>query len=420
MKKLILVIVATVILFLPEFAQAEVVNDDVKVAFFRDGHLWTKINGKEEQVTEEPAQFPYPPQWSHDGKWIMYQKDVIATINDCKKVQSEIWVYSVAEKKHQKIFYDGFGPKWSPKENIIAFQSRGVLNISDLDKFYNIALGVDDFNWFPDGKGFIASSGASLRPDGWTNPILYKISLKEDFKNLTSLMENAKRFYTIPKELSKDSASVMSINATTFEFSPDHKWISFIVSPTGSMSMDSNMLCVINTDGKDFGVIDEMILNLDNPKWADQKNMLGYIAGGGRIVDGFKNKDMKVTEIPSNQSLNLTPASQAELGFTWVNDNSLIVSRVPESEWSNDPKERPKPSLYLINIIGQEQTKITNPPADLGDYLPNYVPALKKVAWLRKTEANESSYLWIADRDGKNAQVWIKDISISGYAVYPY
>ena len=38
------------------------------------------------------------------------------------------------------------------------------------------------------------------------------------------------------------------------------------------------------------------------------------------------------------------------MGFTWVNDTSLIVSRVRESEWSNDPKKRPKPSLYYLTL----------------------------------------------------------------------
>ena len=100
-----------------------------------------------------------------------------------KETQNELWVYNVETKLHHKIFYDGQNPKWSPVENIVAFeQSRGILNISDLKTFYNIALGVDDYEWQPNGKGFIASSSASLRPDGWTNPILYTISIAKGYQ----------------------------------------------------------------------------------------------------------------------------------------------------------------------------------------------------------------------------------------------
>ena len=105
-------------------------------------------------------------------------------IIETKGTSNELWVYDVETKKHRKIFYDGQNPKWSPTENIVAFSDEGVLNISDLKRFYNIALGVDDYEWQPDGKGFIASSSASLRPDGWTHPILYTISIEEGYQNI--------------------------------------------------------------------------------------------------------------------------------------------------------------------------------------------------------------------------------------------
>ena len=147
-------------------------------------------------------------------------------------------------------------PKWSPTENIVAFSAVGVLNISDLKHFYNIALGVDDYAWQPDGKGFIASSSASLRPDGWTHPILYTISI-EGYQNTKYLTNNAKKLFVIPKELGKDDVKILSIGAGSFTYSPNKQWISFVVSPTASWSMDSDMLCVISVDGKNFEVIDE-------------------------------------------------------------------------------------------------------------------------------------------------------------------
>jgi hypothetical protein len=57
--------------------------------------------------------------------------------------------------------------------------------------------------------------------------------------------------------------------------------------------MDSNMVCVISADGRDFQVLDEIILEVGLPKWAPTKDILAYIAGGGRLVAGFRNKDLK-------------------------------------------------------------------------------------------------------------------------------
>ena len=174
--------------------------------------------------------------------------------------------------------------------------------------------------------------------------------------------------------------------------------------------MDSDMLCVISVDGKEFEVIDEVILDF-TPKWAFNKNLLGYIAGGGRIVFGFKNKDLKVTELPTYHTMDLTPQNYAEMGFSWVTDDSLIVSRVKESEWSNDAKKRPKPSLYFLTLTGQKQMKITTPLKDEGDYNPQFLPSINKITWLRKSDiASDKGDLWVADSNGDNAKVWVHDI----------
>ncbi|MEK3888727.1 hypothetical protein [Bacillus sp. FSL K6-3431] len=118
------------------------------------------------------------------------------------ETQNELWVYDLETKQHHKIFYDGRNPKWSPIENIIAFEQGGILNISDLQTFYNIASGVDSYEWHPNGKSFIVSSSAILRPDGWTNPILYTVSIEGGYQNSTDLTKNVERLFVIPKEIS--------------------------------------------------------------------------------------------------------------------------------------------------------------------------------------------------------------------------
>ncbi|MEH7106339.1 TolB domain-containing protein [Bacillus sp. JJ1764] len=398
------------LLVLPVFTQAKPIEDMVSVAFIREGYLWLKMNGEERKITHVGSKYTYQPQWSHDGKWVAYQVESKKEVSGESENPTELWVYNVETKKHKRIAIEGYNPQWSPVETLLAFKIGGVLNISNLDRFYNIALGVGDFGWHPDGRSFIAASGASLRPDGWTNPVLFKIGLERNLDASTSLTKNVTKLFTIPSELKKGNVSLLAIDATRFQFSPDGKWISFIVSPTASWSMDSDFVCIISSDGQHFEVLDET--NGEGvAKWAPHLNRLGYIAGGGRIVFGFKNKNMKVTELPAFTSINLTPKYFAEMGFTWKDDHSLLVSRVKEMEWSNDPKKRPDPSLFLIKIGNQQQAKITNPPRDFGDYNPSYLSSVNKVTWLRiKDVAEIKRDLWIGDTDGKNAKLWIKNI----------
>lgn len=101
------------------------------------------------------------------------------------------------------------------------------------------------------------------------------------------------------------------------------------------------------------------------------------------------------------------------MGFVWVDDNSLIVSRVQETEWSNDPEERPKPILYFLSLSEQRQVKLTDPPKGESDYEPQF-----EITWIRKSNLAESSGdLWLADLKGEDAKARIHEVE--SYAFYP-
>lgn len=403
-----IILLSIILLFqFPFFSYAT--NDDlqvktVKLAFTKEGNLWVLINGEKKQITNSGK--VYGPQWSHDGKWLLYQTEAPSDFSN-QDTQSEIWAYHLETNEKKKIFYNGHNPQWAPNRNIIAFQDGQTLDISTFDRFYNIALGVSSYTWLPDGSGFLLSSSADLHPDGWTNPILFEKELKKDLESI-KLTGDVQTLFTIPKELGVGEQKILSIGAGHFEFSPSHKWISFIVSPTASWSMDSNMLCVISANGKDFEVIDEVIFGVGAPKWAPTKDILAYIAGGGRIVFGFKNKDLKVKELPA--STILTPERYAELDFTWRDDQSVITSRIKEREWSNDFSKHPLPSLYLLNIETNKQIKITDPPKGKGDYNPHYIKAIDKLIWFRSDSIVDKKDVWIANSDGTKAERWMENV----------
>jgi hypothetical protein len=173
--------------------------------------------------------------------------------------------------------------------------------------------------------------------------------------------------------------------------------------------MDSNMLCVISSKGKDFKVLDELIRQVGKPKWAPSSDTIAYIAGGGRIVLGFKNKDLKIEVMPA--STKYTPEKYVDLDFDWISDNAIVSSRSNEAEWSNDFKKRPLPSLYFINIKPNKQQKITTPPKEYGDYNPLFVKSIDKIVWFRGTSITDNKRnLWNANTNGTQAKLWIKNV----------
>ncbi|TCP28964.1 hypothetical protein EV207_11489 [Scopulibacillus darangshiensis] len=383
------------------FQTAKADNQNIKAAFIRNGDLWIKINNQEKQVTK--AKQVSTPKWSYDGKWLAYS----VIDEDDSLGNPEVWIYSLVKKRNYHITGDTDRYEWAPDQNMLAALSQGVLNITDTSKldnhrFENVTTGVNNFAWLPDGSGFLASSTADALPDGWTNPILYIVPLdtKMDQKKV-------KRLFTIPSKLEKGPIDILSIGTTTFKWSADKKWIAFVVSPTASWSADSDMLCVLSSDGKTFDVIDEMLANSNWFKWAPNKNLLGYIEGSGRIA--LMNKQLNIKELPALQTA-FTPHGYADRAFTWINDKNIVVSRVQESEWSNDEKKRPLPVLFHVNIQNQEQTKLTTPPASWGDFSPKYIGNADLLSWIRSDR--EKANVMLGRPGSGQGNVWIKNIDI--------
>ncbi|MHC0035443.1 TolB family protein [Pseudoneobacillus sp. C159] len=378
----------------------------VKAAYIKNGNLWSLINGEKKQITTTGRVFA-SPKWSYDGKWLLYQMEAASDLQKTE-LQAEIWAYHVETGEKKKIFRDGIAPSWAPNKKMVAFKDGGILDISTFEGFYNIATGVSDYTWLPDGSGFLLSTSGHLQPDGWTSAILYTKKLKKNFKDII-FFGGVDHFFTLPREIGDGERKIIAVYADGLTFSPSGKWISFIVSPTASWSMDSNMVCVISSDGKNFEVLDEIILEIGSPKWAPTSDTIAYIAGGGRIVFRFKNKDLKVREMPASGTL--TPTKYADLDFDWVTDRMLVSSRVEEREWSNDFSKHPLPSLYSIDLAKNMQNKITIPPKGFGDYHPRYVGAIDKILWFRgKSIIDQDKTLWQANPDGSEAVEWMKDV----------
>ncbi|HEO8419375.1 TPA: hypothetical protein VBX77_001344 [Yersinia enterocolitica] len=384
---------------------------DVKAAFIREGNIWLYLHEKEKKITTS-GKVIGEPQWSYDGQYVAYQTTGPDELTENQQ-EIEIWIYDVKKDKKQKIFHNGYSSSWAPKKNILAFTDYRTLDLSDLKGFFNIELGVDAYQWFPKGNEFILSTSGNLEADGWKSAKLYKKSIQSPYKNIHTATSTP--FFTLPKEVGVGESKIIPINASDFTFSPSSKWISFIASTTASIAMDSNMLCVISNDGKKFEVVDEIIWQVGKPKWAPSKDTLAYIEGGGRLVFGLNNKKLKTKDMPVSGVF--TPKHYADLDFDWLDNESLVVSRIPEAEWNNDLTKQPRPTLYTILIKNNSQKKITNPAKGYGDYQPKFIPSIQKITWFRGTSLiDDKRNVWMANPDGSKATEWLKNVE--SIAVY--
>ncbi|QOY36652.1 PD40 domain-containing protein [Anaerobacillus isosaccharinicus] len=385
-----LLVITTALFGSNSFAKEE---HQLKVAFIRDNDLWIKVGQNEERRVTD-GEFIRHPKWSYDGNWLAFSKG---------EAERELWVYDLKSNNIQRVYDSIHQFQWSPIETKLAFLSNGVLNVTDVtkmkeQKFENIALGIGRFSWKPNGKEFLVSSMANLLPTGWTSVELFTVPVGANLNP-----EKMRHFFSLPKQ----SDEFFAVMTSPFQWSDDGKWISFLGIPTASISMDMNTLCVISDDGKVFQQLGKMLSFDDWFQWAPHSNRLAFIEGEGRFA--VKNKHLMVNEFPVHQGLSLTPAGYVEKGFTWIDGVQIIVSRAKESEWKNDPKQRPKPSLYHINILTKHQTAITSLENGEGDYMPFYLPNSKKLAWVHAGE-DYTGTIFVSDLDGKHKQALVKDV----------
>lgn len=373
-------------------------DGSLTAAFIRDHQLWIKKGNQEIQLTK--GQYIYSPKWSYDGRFIAY-------INgDEQGEKSNLFIYDTKENEsyqpYEYIQTSNF--KWSPIKNQLAYTSGGVLNITKTKNgrpygFENVSLGVSDFEWFPNGKEFIASSQSNLLPTGWEPVRLFRIP---ENANLDS--DKIKPFYTIKT----NPSDLFAISADYFKWSFDGNWVSFLATSTASWSNDSNTLCVLSSRGDHFQVVGKMLGYEDWMKWAASANQLAYISGEGRFF--VENKKTKIADIPISKPQNeYTPKGFVDLDLEWFSSDQVIVARAKENkEWKEGPVPTMFTSLYGINIKSEEQQQITFPKENQLDIDPQVVGS--HLTWFRKKDRESTGDVWIKDTLNGQEYRWIKNV----------
>ncbi|MDR4888556.1 translocation protein TolB [Fredinandcohnia sp. QZ13] len=376
-------------------ANAEV---PLSAAFIRDHQLWIKTSNQEIQITKD--RYVYSPKWSFDGRFIGFID------GDEKGEKSDLYIYDTKENEiyqpYVRVVTSDF--KWSPIKNQLAYTDHGLLNVTKMKNgrpqgFENVSLGVGGFEWFPNGKEFIVSSQSNLLPTGWSPIPLFRIPVDANLAK-----EKMKHFYTIQTK----EPDLFGIDADYFKWSSDGKWISFLLIPTASWSMDSNTLCVLSSQGEQFQAVGKMLGFNDWFKWAPKSDQLAYISGEGRFF--VENKKVKVADIPIiKQQKEYTPKGFVDLDLEWFSKDVVIVNRAKENkEWKEGPVPTMFTSLYAINIKTGEQEQVSFPKENELDKNPQVVDSY--LSWFRKLPDQNNGNVWVKNGVNGLEQIWLKNV----------
>jgi hypothetical protein len=240
---------------------------------------------------------------------------------------------------------------------------------------------------------------SNLLPTGWSPIPLYRIPVDANLAK-----DKIKPFYTIQTK----EPDLFGIDADYFKWSSDGKWVSLLVVPTASWSMDSNKLCVLSSQGKHFQSVGKMLGFKDWFKWSPSANQLAYISGEGRFF--IENKMMTIAEIPtSKKQKEYTPKGFVDLDLEWLSIDFVIVARSKENkEWKKGPVPTMFTSLYAINIRTGEQKQISFPRKNELDEDPQVVGSY--LTWFRKMAEQNKGDVWVKNNLNGQEHLWLKNV----------
>lgn len=203
----ILLTLVFIYLLFPTWGNAEA---PLTAAFIRDHQLWIKKGDEEIQITKNRYVVNFP-KWSYDGRFLAYAD------GDEEGKKSSLFIYDTSKNESYQpyIKLEAFDFKWSQIKNQLAYNARGILNVTKMKNgrpqgFENVALGVSGFEWFPNGKEFIVSSQSALRPTGWGPIPIFKVPVDANLDSNKMIP-----FYTIKT----DTPALFAIDADYFKWS---------------------------------------------------------------------------------------------------------------------------------------------------------------------------------------------------------
>ena len=302
----------------------------IKIAFMRDGKIWTLDEGMEVHLLTAQPGFDRPLTWSPDGSKLLF--------SDHSRGRWDIWVTDANGRNRKNLTRTGSGgsrsPSWSPDGRKIAFMRdnpRGLYLMSADGKSQErlSTRGHRDFvpAWSPDGRRIAYTDARSVGKEGVTTDIwvvdvyaVHEIHLVENGRDPT--------------------------------WSPDGQHLVFLGYRRGNSD-----LFLIASDGKDEVNLTNSPEKEWNPVRSPDGSQIAYRATGEgktelRLMDATGKNTQRLTDVE---------------GRSWMD-----VSWSPDGSWLTFVSgAEGKEAVYIIGINGQNLRKL----ADGGARFPVWRPA---------------------------------------------
>ena len=285
-----------------------------------DIYVMSFDGGNVKQLTQTPAT-EGSPTWSPDGKYILFNRNVLAT----SRRQFDIFIMDADGRNAQRLTYhpadDGF-PTWSPDGTQIAFSSGRSGNI----EIHLMDLVSGEITQLTDTEkiGGLASK-PNFSPDG--THIVYEQVIRNAGRQIyiIDLQTGATRNF-LPQRPGENNAKYNP------RFSPDGKHvlyleIEFRVEP-GAIIRTANRLILVNNRGKSRKVLKiPKNWRVDTASWAAQGTalLIDAMPNGLDRLPGPPNLDIYRYRLSTGEMTRLTNHPDRDASPHWTR-HALSVS----------------------------------------------------------------------------------------------
>lgn len=264
-----------------------------KIAFIRNGDLWTWEAGKEQRITESGG--VRAPRYSSDGRFLAFTRD------------DGLWVLRPGGTPRRVASTHCCPANWAPTHNTLAIaDQQGVSTVRLTDEGPQppqvLAEGWGEPSWSPDGRLIALARNTNREHFTGTAEV-----------GLVSASGGAPRVIWKGEYDQKNWVGP----ATAFQWSTDQQWLSFYRwAMTASISMDDNQIVVLPVKGGGITPIGLGPMNPSYLAWSPAESTLAVTDGGGRFAWGEKRLRL-LPMPPQSQGLVLTPTGYADREPVW-------------------------------------------------------------------------------------------------------
>ncbi|OAJ73084.1 copper amine oxidase [Brevibacillus sp. SKDU10] len=352
--------------------------------------------------------------WSVTKEWIAYLQSP-----DPKSYSGPwyLWVSKAdGSKKYQVDQREITGtPKWSPTENMLAYQTRenskeegivaritpkGVERVQSIFQ-QNEVNEVSDYSWYPDGKSLAVSFPQTKTENLHINQVFLDGTSRTLYSQMISTVEG-----------------IYARDATGLVWSPNGAYLAYFEKPnSASLSADGVPIKVLQIHSQKTFQIGVGLAYPEWLTWSKDSTRLAFINGVDRMAT--YGKKLGIWETLNKQVYNKGQTDKVDSlpAFGSKADAPLLFLRGQEAPWPTQLENRPLvPGQRIWQLDKADQAKaITAGSSATADSSYSLAPTGRQVAYVRlQTPANGS--LFVKDLSTGKEHELLKGVTLSsGY-----